>query len=340
MNYLLKPSGVLVLVALELRLAARLLTAGSSSASAWFAWMYSPEAIRKPHVPAAGSQITSPGVGAVISTIKLDDVARRAELAVLAGRRDLGEEVLVDVALGVAVLHRDLVDEVDRLGEERGGRDRETGVAHMPRVCGAVAAEGPQEREHVLAHDRVHVGRSEVLEVRPAVVGEDAPLGVGACGEHRRLNRFAEAVGLVLLERLDVVEALEEEQVSDLFHDLQRVGDPPDQNASQIRSIFAFTSPVSITSSSGRVRLRGVPGGYLRARRSFAHARPNSVTAGVCGPPCGTPSRLAAKYTQVVSAGAHRTRYATRKSATWRAPRAVPDHRSSGLCIAPGRRRP
>jgi hypothetical protein len=35
-----------------------------------------------------------------------DDVARRAELAVLPGAGDLAEHVLVEVALGVAVLHR------------------------------------------------------------------------------------------------------------------------------------------------------------------------------------------------------------------------------------------
>jgi hypothetical protein len=37
-----------------------------------------------------------------------DDVARRAELAVLPGAGDLAEHVLVEVALGVAVLHRHL----------------------------------------------------------------------------------------------------------------------------------------------------------------------------------------------------------------------------------------
>ena len=47
---------------------------------------------------------------------QLDDVARRAELAVLPGGGDLAEHVLVDVALGVAVLHLQAVDHVDDLG--------------------------------------------------------------------------------------------------------------------------------------------------------------------------------------------------------------------------------
>ena len=47
-----------------------------------------------------------------------DDVPRRAELAVLTGGRDLGEHVLVQVALGVALLHRHLVDHVDDLRQQ------------------------------------------------------------------------------------------------------------------------------------------------------------------------------------------------------------------------------
>ena len=65
---------------------------------------------------------------------QLDDVARRAELAVLAGGGDLAEHVLVDVALGVAVLHVELVEHVDDLGEQRRRRDGEAGVLHVVRV--------------------------------------------------------------------------------------------------------------------------------------------------------------------------------------------------------------
>ena len=41
---------------------------------------------------------------------QLDDVTRRAELSVLSGGGDLAEHVLVDVALGVAFLHRHCVE--------------------------------------------------------------------------------------------------------------------------------------------------------------------------------------------------------------------------------------
>ena len=41
---------------------------------------------------------------------ELDDVARRPELTVLSCRSDLGQHVLIEVTLRVAVLHRDFGD--------------------------------------------------------------------------------------------------------------------------------------------------------------------------------------------------------------------------------------
>ena len=68
-------------------------------------------------------------------------LARGAELAVLPGAGDLPEHVFVEVALGVAVLHRQLVDEVHHLREQRRLRDGEARVLHVLRVGRAVAAE-------------------------------------------------------------------------------------------------------------------------------------------------------------------------------------------------------
>ena len=99
-----------------------------------------------------------------------DDVARGAELAVLPGGGDLAEHVFVEVALGVAVLHRHLVDQVHDLGQQRGRGDGEARVLHVVRVGGVVAAERAQEGKDVLVDDGEHLGRREVLEARPAQV--------------------------------------------------------------------------------------------------------------------------------------------------------------------------
>ena len=115
-----------------------------------------------------------------------DDVARRAELAVLPGGGDLAEHVLVEVALGVAVLHRHCVEQVHDLGQQRRRRDGEARVLHVVRVGGVVAAERAQEREDVLADDGEHLRRREVLEARPAQVLVGAalwrPCPPGRCG--------------------------------------------------------------------------------------------------------------------------------------------------------------
>jgi len=64
---------------------------------------------------------------------QLDDMAGGSELAVLSGGGDLAEHVLVEVALGVAVLHGYAVEQVHHLGEQRRRGDGEAGVFHM--VC-------------------------------------------------------------------------------------------------------------------------------------------------------------------------------------------------------------
>ena len=71
-----------------------------------------------------------------------------------------------------------------------------------------------------------HLRRREVLEARPAevVVGAACWSSLPS-GKTRRSIGFFSAVGLVLLQRVQVVEALDEQQVGDLLDDLERVGD-------------------------------------------------------------------------------------------------------------------
>ena len=129
---------------------------------------------------------------------ELDDVARRAELPVGTGGGDLAEHVLVEVALGVAVLHRHLAQEVDHLGQQGGCGDGEARVFHVVRVGGAVSAEGAQEGEDVLIHDGEEIGRLERLEAGPAELVVRAAFGVVAFGEHAPLDWLLEPGGLVL----------------------------------------------------------------------------------------------------------------------------------------------
>jgi hypothetical protein len=164
------------------------------------------------------------GVGAVIHH-QLDDVARRAELAVLPGAGDLAEHVLVQVALGVGVGHVDAVELVDHVGQHARRRHHEDGVLHVVRVGrvalllgAAVAAQRLDEGEHLVLDRGKHLLRGRVLEPRPAQV---VLLGL----EDRLLDRLAGADGLALAQRVQLVQPLDEQQIRQLLDDRQRVRD-------------------------------------------------------------------------------------------------------------------
>ena len=96
----------------------------------------------------------SVGCGAISSTISWMMWRGVRNWPFCPARGDLAEHVFVEVALGVAVLHRHVVDHVHDLGEQRGRGDGEPRVLHVMRVGRVVAAERAQEREDVLADDR------------------------------------------------------------------------------------------------------------------------------------------------------------------------------------------
>ena len=74
------------------------------------------------------------------------------------------------------------------------------------------------EGEHPVAHGLEHPLRRKLLETRPTQI-------VLVGGEHRLLDRFAGAGGLVPLARVQLVQALDEEQVGELHDDRERVRD-------------------------------------------------------------------------------------------------------------------
>ena len=158
-----------------------------------------------------------------------DDVARRAKLAVLTGGRDLGEHVLVKIALGVALLHRHLVDHVDDFGQQSRRRNRETRVLHVMRVGGLIAAQRSKERKHMLADQFVHVSGREMLEARPAIIcvgTRRKAMVIIALGKQPPLDGLLQPSGFQFFERLQLVKPLDEKQISDLLDDFQRIGNP------------------------------------------------------------------------------------------------------------------
>ena len=70
-------------------------------------------------MPQAGSADRLGRLGVEHLDHQPDDVARGAELAVDAGGGELAEQVLVEVALDVALGERQVVDHVDRRDQKR-----------------------------------------------------------------------------------------------------------------------------------------------------------------------------------------------------------------------------
>ena len=104
--------------------------------------------------------------------------------------------------------------------------------------------------------DREHLGRREVLEARPAQVVVAASSVVLALGKDAALDRLAEAGGLVLFERVQVVEPLDEEQIGDLLDHLERVGDAArPEGVPDARRFGLRISPVSMMILSEKQRI-------------------------------------------------------------------------------------
>ena len=154
---------------------------------------------------------------------QLDDVARRAELPVLPGGGNLAEHVFVQIALGIAVGHVDVVELVDHVGQHPSRRHHEEGVLHVMGVGGSLIralrlTHRFDEGKHLVAHRLEHLLRRKLPETRPA-----QPVLAG--GEHRILDRVACAGGLALLARVQLVQSLDKEQVGELLDDRERVRD-------------------------------------------------------------------------------------------------------------------
>ena len=148
---------------------------------------------------------------------------RGTELPVLPGGGNLAEHVLVEIALGVAVGHVDVVELVDYAGQHPRRGHHEDGVLHMLRVGRVLLvalAEGLDEGKDLVLDGLEHGLRGHLLEARPAQ-------GDLLLGEDRVFDGFAGARGLGFLQRVQLVEPLDEQQVGELLDDRERVRDAP-----------------------------------------------------------------------------------------------------------------
>ena len=130
------------------------------------------------------------------------------ELSVSSCGSDLSEHVLVEVPLGIPILHGDMVDHIDDLGQEGGLRNSEAGILHVMRIGGVISTEVAKEEEDMLSDYIKHLGGSEVLETGPAEILVRATLGILPLGENPALDLLIQPSRFALFQSLDVIEPL------------------------------------------------------------------------------------------------------------------------------------
>ena len=163
------------------------------------------------------------------------------------------------------------------------------------------------EGEHPVAHGLEHPLRRKLLETRPTQI-------VLVDGEHRLLDRFAGAGGLVPLARVQLVQALDEEQVGELLDDRERVRD-----AAGPHGVPDSVDLAGAGSASARGARHGLPHGV---HVQGSHARRSTWTR--VGRPISSPSMKT--RCEAASTGNLGTRHFTR----FHAPEKFTDSRVDG----------
>ena len=160
-----------------------------------------------------------------------DNVTRSAELTVVARSRHLPEDVLIDIAHRVPVVHVQGVNAFHDLDQRARRLDEEGCIGHELAVGRLLsAAQVLDEGEHVTAHGPEHLLGLHVLEDAPPEVAiRDIAVCIGVMPhahlEGRVLHGGAEHAGVGLLGPLRVVEHLHKEQIGHLLQDGNGIGD-------------------------------------------------------------------------------------------------------------------
>ena len=99
----------------------------------------------------------------------VDNVARGSELAVFAGSGNLAEQVFIDIAHEVFVVHVQGIDAIHHLGQHIARGNEKHRVFHVSAECRIHAFTNRfNEREHIVANVFQHSDRLKVVENTPA----------------------------------------------------------------------------------------------------------------------------------------------------------------------------
>ena len=98
-----------------------------------------------------------------------NDVARRAKLSVRSRSSHLTEDILIDIAHRITVVHVECIDPIDHLRQCTSIRDKEGSRLHIPTVGTLLTcSDGLDKLKHVLTNHLKHIFRTRMAEHRPA----------------------------------------------------------------------------------------------------------------------------------------------------------------------------
>ena len=179
----------------------------------------------------------------------LDDMARGTELTIETGLGNLGEQILIDVAADIAVLHLlhlviNLIQAVHHLAQQQRGGQLEDGIAHVLGIGTVLTAvQILDEGKYPFLHDRVHSACVKVMEYRPLQLSAiDFPLTDFHFIRKNTLEGQAQHgtfLGTKIIRRIQI---MDKHQICDLLNDIQRVYQAAcGENIPQaVNSIFQF----------------------------------------------------------------------------------------------------
>ena len=145
-------------------------------------------------------------------------MARRAELTVCAARRQLREQVLVDIAHDILICEVNLLKLVDNLCQRTGASHHKSGILHILGKRSVLIGTKSlfNKREHVLLHVVEHSLRFVVSELAPAaILMIGIKDGIG--------DRHVQEGCVRFLFKLVVIENFNEHEISQLLDDGKRV---------------------------------------------------------------------------------------------------------------------
>ena len=151
----------------------------------------------------------------------LDNVARRAKLPIRPCCCQLREHVLIQIALRIPILHRNLINLSHHIRQQRRIGNQKHRILHMTGI-GTLPSTAPQilnKRKCLIPHNPQHLLRiRQILKMRP-------PRRLKLRWKLRILYLPSNPPSLFLLIQLQIIQPLNKKEIRDLFDNRKRITD-------------------------------------------------------------------------------------------------------------------